>query len=104
MIAIEKHYRIKELAGLWGLSAKTIARLFADEPGVIRLANGGIGKRKYVTLSIPESAALRVHERLSHETLQALPAGVHPLGVEKLRHLYARMSKEPGNIVKLKAG
>jgi AraC-like DNA-binding protein len=35
--AFEKHYRVKDLAGLWGLSAKTVARIFADEAGVIRV-------------------------------------------------------------------
>ena len=63
--AFEKHYRVKELAGIWGLSAKTVSRLFADEPGVIRVANDLRSKRKYATLSIPESVASRVHERLS---------------------------------------
>jgi len=29
----------KELAGLWGLSAKTAARQFTDEAGVMRVAN-----------------------------------------------------------------
>ena len=61
--AFEKHYRVKELAGIWGLSPKTVTRLFADEPGVIRVANDVTGKRKYATLSIPESVASRVHAR-----------------------------------------
>ena len=54
--AFEKHYRVRELANLWGLSAKTVARIFADEADVIRVTNYGAPKRKYVTLSIPESA------------------------------------------------
>lgn len=64
--AFEKHYRVKELAVIWGLSPKTVSRLFADEPGVIRVANDLTltGKRKYATLSIPESLASRVHEQL----------------------------------------
>jgi hypothetical protein len=103
LIAIEKHYRIRELAGLWGLSAKTIARLFADEPGVIRLANRGTGKRKYVTLSLPESVALRVHERLGNHALQATLPGGDPLGVIRLRDLHAGMSEKPRDIIKLKA-
>ena len=44
--AFEKHYRVKELAGLWGLSPKTVTRIFADEPGVIRVAKDGTAKRK----------------------------------------------------------
>ena len=42
--AFEKHYRVKELAGIWGLSPKTVTRLFEDEPGVIRVANEVTGK------------------------------------------------------------
>jgi hypothetical protein len=62
--AFEKHYRVKELAGIWGLSPKTVIGLFADEPGVIRVAKDATGNRKYATLSIPESVASRAHERL----------------------------------------
>ena len=67
--AFERHYRVKELAGLWGLSPKTISRIFAEEAGVIRVANDGTNKRKYATLSIPESVASRVHERLRNPTM-----------------------------------
>src|SRR4249919_1635872 len=56
--ALEKHYRVRELATLWGFSDNTIIRIFASEPGVIRLESG-VGRRKYTTLSIPESVALR---------------------------------------------
>jgi hypothetical protein len=62
--AFEKHYRVKEPAGLWCLSSKTVSRIFASETGVVRVANEGKGKRMYTTLSIPESVAARVHERL----------------------------------------
>lgn len=67
--AFEKHYRVKELAGLWGLSPKTVTRIFTDEAGVIRVANNGTTKRRYATLSIPESVASRVHERLGNVTM-----------------------------------
>ena len=66
-VAFEKHYRVKELAGLWGLSPKTVTRIFAAEAGVIRVANDVTYKRKYATLSIPESVAIRVHERLGNQ-------------------------------------
>ena len=55
-LAFEKHYRVRELARLWGLSAKTVTRMFVEEAGVIRVANDGTAKRKYATLSIPECA------------------------------------------------
>ena len=100
--AFEKHYRVKELAGIWGLSAKTVTRMFAEEAGVIRVANAGTCKRKYATLSIPESVALRVHERLGNQPFQAtLPAG-HPLRIIRLGDLHAGVSKKPRNVIKLK--
>lgn len=63
LVATEKHYRVKDLAELWGVSKHTITKLFENEPGVLRL-EFPTGKRKYVTLSIPESVAARVHQRL----------------------------------------
>ena len=35
--ALEKHYRVRELAELWGFCDNTIIRIFANEPGVIQL-------------------------------------------------------------------
>lgn len=64
----ERHYRPEELSKLWRYSTKTIIRLFQDEPGVMRLGKG-LGryrrKRPYLSLSIPESVAMRVKTRLS---------------------------------------
>src|SRR5579872_5396591 len=45
-IALEKHYRVRELGELWGFSDNTIIRLFASEPGVIRLESAA-GRRRY---------------------------------------------------------
>jgi hypothetical protein len=98
--AFEKHYRVRELARLWGLSAKTVTRMFVEEAGVIRIANDGAGKRKYATLSIPESVALRVHERLGNQPLQATLAGGHPLRIIRLGDLHAGVSKKPRHVVK----
>lgn len=100
----EKHYRIRELAALWGLSAKTLRRIFAHEAGVIQIGNAGAGKRKYATLSIPESIALRVHERLGNPPLQPALPGVNPHRVIHLRDLYTRVPKKPRNVIKLKTG
>ena len=102
--AFEKHYRVNELAGLWGLSSKTVTRMFAEEAGVIRVANNGTGKRKYATLSIPESVVLRVHERLGNQPLKAALAGGNPLRIIRLSDFHAGVSKKPRNIVKLKPG
>jgi hypothetical protein len=45
-----------ELAQLWGLSEKTIRRMFADEAGVVKWGHEE-GR-------IPESVVQRVHRRL----------------------------------------
>lgn len=102
-IALEKHYRVRELGELWGFSDNTIIRLFVSEPGVIRLESG-VGRRKYTTISIPESVALRVHERLSQESLQASLVTGDPLRVIRLRDLSVGVTKKPRTILKLKSG
>src|SRR5450432_824042 len=101
--ALEKHYRVREVAALWGFSDNTIIGIFASEPGVIRLESG-VGRRKYTTLSIPESLALRIHERLGQVPLQTQLSAGNPLRVIRLRDLYAGMAKKPRNVLKLKSG
>ena len=100
--ALARHYRVKELAALWGFCDNTIINLFADEPGVLRLERMGSG-RKYVSLSIPESVALRVHERLGHQSFQPELSGVTPVRVVCLRDFNAGMSQKARHVVKLKA-
>jgi predicted transcriptional regulator len=64
-VAFEKHYCVSEVAELWGLSERTIRRIFTDEPGVIKWENGETRyKRGYTTLRIPESVVQRVHRKL----------------------------------------
>lgn len=65
----EKHWRIGELALRWGVSEKTARRLFANEPEVMRLSHpsrrvGRLLKRRYMTMTVPDSVAARVHARL----------------------------------------
>lgn len=100
-IAFEKHFRVAELAQLWGFCENTIIRLFTAEEGVIRLERA-IGKRKYTTLSIPESVAVRVHQRLGHKSLQSSLSTGNPLRVIRLRDLDRRMPKQPRHVIKLK--
>jgi len=58
----EKHYRISDLADLWGLGRETVRKLVKDDPGVIKVR---MGRRKtHTTYSVPESAARRIHTRL----------------------------------------
>src|SRR5687767_1252203 len=102
--AFEKHYRVRELAVLWGVSPRTVTRIFADEPGVLRLGNDATGKRKYAILSIPESVALRVHERLGSQPLQAPIAEHHPIRIVRLSDLHAGVSRKPRNAVRPKLG
>lgn len=102
--AFEKHYRVRELATLWRVSPKTVTRIFADEAGVLRLANDATGKRKYATLSIPESVALRVHERLGNQPLQATLAESHPVRIVRLSDLHAGVSRKQRNVMKPKVG
>jgi hypothetical protein len=59
-VAVERHYRVKEIVALWGFSRSTVSGLFRNEEGVIRLGD------RHVSLSIPESVLLRVHERLGN--------------------------------------
>ena len=64
-VAFEKHYCVSEVAELWGLSERTIRRIFTDEPGVIKWENAETRfKRGYTTLRIPESVVQRVHRKL----------------------------------------
>ena len=58
---LEKHYRIGELARLWGLGRETIRQMIKDEPGVVKVR---MGKKKAHTLyTVPESIARRIHTR-----------------------------------------
>lgn len=64
-IALEKHYFVWELAQLWGISERTIRRIFANEPGVVKWGREESRfKRAYTTLRIPDSVVKRVHRRL----------------------------------------
>lgn len=63
--ALERHYSVGEVGQLWGLSVRTVRKMFADEPGVVKLGHEETRfQRSYVTLRIPESVLLRVHRRL----------------------------------------
>jgi hypothetical protein len=60
--SFEKHYRISELARLWGLGRETVRKLVKDDPGVIKIRMGR--KKAHTVYSVPESAAERIHTRL----------------------------------------
>ena len=86
----ERHYSVKELAELWHFSTKTVRNLFKNEPGVLMLEGPGVmqGKHIHMTLSIPESVALRVYGRLKQpRTTLWLPKSKPVRRIIKLRTL-----------------
>jgi hypothetical protein len=38
--AFEKHYRISELARLWGLGRETVRKICKEEPGIVKVRFG----------------------------------------------------------------
>jgi hypothetical protein len=60
--AFEKHYRVGELARIWGLGRETVRKLVKDEPDVIKVRLGR--KKAHTVYSVPESVARRIHTRL----------------------------------------
>jgi hypothetical protein len=63
-ICAQKHYSVSDLALMWNLSENTIRRMFANEPGVLKWGTTeGRFKRRYTTLRIPETVAVRVHRQ-----------------------------------------
>lgn len=71
--ALERHYSPDELAAIWSLSADTVRRIFEQERGVLVIEQTKTrAKRRYRTLRIPESVALRVHRRMTVANAQRL--------------------------------
>ncbi len=66
--AEERHYTVAEVSKMWGLSAKTVNRIFSNVDGVVRF-NGSrkASVQKYITLRIPASTMRRVHETLTSQ-------------------------------------
>jgi hypothetical protein len=64
--AFETHYRIGDLARLWGLGRETVRKLVKDDPGVLKIRMGR--KKAHTFYSIPESEARRIHTRLLNST------------------------------------
>jgi len=66
MRALERHYKATELAEQWSLSPKVVRKIFAAEPGVLKVDRPELrNKRGYCSLRIPESVAVSVHRRMS---------------------------------------
>lgn len=59
----EKHYRVGELARMWGLGGReTVRKLVKDDPGVIKIRMDR--KKAHTAHSVPASVACRIHTRL----------------------------------------
>ena len=64
VLGLERHYSVAEIAEMWGLSEKTVRRIFEEEDGVLQWGNPETRrKRGYITLRIPESVLLRVRRK-----------------------------------------
>lgn len=62
----ERHYSVKEVAEMWGLSPGVVRGLFQQEPGVLAIGEPRpkFGRRRgKVTLRIPQSVLERVYRR-----------------------------------------
>jgi hypothetical protein len=63
--ALITYLSVAQVAGAWGLSEEKIRELFRDDDEVLKIGEGEKRfKRAYITLRIPESAVLRVQDRL----------------------------------------
>jgi hypothetical protein len=63
-VALERHYSVPEIAELWAMSEKSVRKLFAGEGGVLTWGSSEtMKKRGYISLRIPESVLIRVHQR-----------------------------------------
>ena len=66
VVPAERHYAVIEVAEMWHLSPDKIREIFEYEPGVLVLGDRNPRhKRRYLTLRIPHTVLLRVHNRLA---------------------------------------
>jgi hypothetical protein len=71
-IALERHYSVGEVAKLWHLSEKVVRKLFEGEDGVLTWGQPATrSRRSYLTIRIPESVLIRVHQRRQAASLGA---------------------------------
>jgi hypothetical protein len=66
MSVTEIHFTPSQIAEKWGVSSRTVMRIFEHEIGVLRIGSPETRfKRKYYLLRIPESVAERVYKRIT---------------------------------------
>jgi hypothetical protein len=61
----EKHFKPREIAKAWNISETQVIRIFAAEPGVLKMGTRSPRRRTRVSLRIPESVLRRVHDRMA---------------------------------------
>jgi hypothetical protein len=60
--ALERHFSVAEVAALWNLSEDAVRDIFRHEEGVLAIGTvSARGKRRYITLRIPQSVLERVY-------------------------------------------
>jgi hypothetical protein len=63
--ALEIMLTVQQISESWSLDPSTVRELFDKEAGVMVITNPKSRKRRYRTLRIPVSVAVRVQRRLS---------------------------------------
>jgi hypothetical protein len=63
--ALELMLTVQQISESWSLDSSTVRELFDKEAGVMVITNSKSRKRRYRTLRIPRSVAIRVQRRLS---------------------------------------
>ena len=64
--ALERHFTVKEVAEMWGISQDLVRDVVRDEPGVLRIERPETRKKRgYATVRVPQSVMERVHLRLT---------------------------------------
>lgn len=69
---IEQYYTPQQMAERLAVSTNSARRLFQNEPGVVKMGEpsrrlGRALKRRYFTLRIPESVAVRVIAKMTNK-------------------------------------
>jgi hypothetical protein len=83
MATVERCYKIREIARRWNVSDGTVRKVFADQPGVLRIGKPSRlvfvpykkYKRRYWTMRIPESVFRQVENRMKRDS--AIMDGSH---------------------------
>jgi len=59
-----RHFTVQEIATMWNLSDDAVRDIFDREPGVLVIGKDrSKGKRRYLTLRIPQDVVERVYRR-----------------------------------------